>query len=196
MEDSKVWFKPTEPIKYNKDKDIFGVAVFDFETKEMRVYDAELVEIETATILSEEQKREEIFFILTATFDKFFKPALDYVPQHNDALVDIMLADLVKQFTHYKDVIQYPYSREELAKIMIDFYYFVYYEYSDGLIPIFYEDTYDYWQSLENFKIAVEDYEKLFNYTPLNYYKNNIVKQYIKAAVDSPIFTSPTDAAQ
>ena len=196
MEDNKVWFKPTEPIKYNIDKDLFGIAVFDFETKEMRVYDAELVEVKTATILSEEQKREETFCILTMNFNEFFKPALDYVPQHNDALVDIMFADLVKQFIHYKDVIQYPYSREELAKIMIDFYYFVYYEYSDGLTPIFYEDTYDYWQSLENFKIAVENYEKIFNYASLNYYKNDIVKQYIKAAIDSPIFTSPTDAAQ
>ena len=196
MEENKVWFKPTEPIKYNKDKDLFGIAVFDFETKKMRVYDAELVEIATAVILSGEQKKEEMFHILTMSFDEFFKPALDYVPQHNDALVDTMFADLVKQFIHHKDVIQYPYSREELAKIITDFYYFVYYEYSDGSIPIFYEDTYDYWQSLENFRIAVEDYEKLFNYMPLNYYKNNIVKQYIKAAVDSPIFTSPTDAAQ
>ena len=196
MEDNKVWFKPTQTIKYNKDKDLFGIAIFDFETKEMRVYDAELVEVATATILSEEQKREETFYILTMNFDEFFKPALDYIPQHNDALIDIMLADLVKQFIHHKDVIQYPYSREELAKIMIDFYYFIYYEYSDGYIPVFYEDTYDYWQSLENFKIAVENYEKLFNYTPLNYYKNNIVKQYIKTAIDSPIFTTPTDAAQ
>lgn len=195
MEDNKVWFKPTEPIKYNKDKDLFGIAIFDFETKEMRVYDAELVEIATAVILSGEQKKEETFHILTMNFNEFFKPALDYVPQHNDALVDIMFADLVKQFIHHRDVIQYPYSREELGKMMTDFYYFVYYEYSDGLIPIFYEDTYDYWQSFENFRIAVEDYEKLFNYMP-NYYKNNIVKQYIKAAVDSPIFTSPTDAAQ
>ena len=196
MEENKVWFKPTVPIKYDKDKNFFRIAILDFETRETRVYEAELVELETATILSEEQKREEIFCILTMNFNEFFKPALDYVPQHNDALVDTMFADLVKQFIHHKDVIQYPYSREELGKIMTDFYYFVYYEYSDGSIPIFYEDTYDYWQSLENFRIAVEDYEKLFNYMPLNYYKNNIVKQYIKAAVDSPIFTSPTDDTQ
>ena len=70
MEDNKVWFKPTQTIKYNKDKDLFGIAIFDFETKEMRVYDAELVEVATATILSEEQKREETFYILTMNFDE------------------------------------------------------------------------------------------------------------------------------
>ena len=193
MEDNKVWFKPTQPIKYNKDKDIFGVAVFDFETKEMRVYDAELVEMRTAARLIEEEKKENAFFALTENFNRFSYPALDYVSQYNDVLADIILVDLIKQFTHYRDVTRYPYSREKLVRIYVDFYYYVYNAYCNDFCPIFYDDRHSFLTSLEDYKAAVENYERLFNYKSSEYYKDNIIAQYVRNAIESSIFI---DAAQ